>query len=362
MLREPVHHLHRITAYRPGEDPSEDGTVLDLITATVTIDEDTTPRFRFNGSVGITDQELLDLLDPRAGTRLLIETGYRYADSRTELRPLADLGIRQRVVRRPQNDVTITAESDEKIVQDYVASAMSFPATTLASEALRQMLSLGHTQVVAVLASRDAYVSDGSDPLVVEPGTSWSTIQALADRINAEVYHDGLTGFYVTDQGMSVQGASASMNTGVDGSITASEVATDLEEFANYVAVVHTWEDSDGVSHTALGVAEQVTGPLGTAAIGRRGRAVTVDGVPATTSVATTEAWSILTRTISRGRRIHVEDAVARYWLRPGHTVTIQLPLGSPERAVISRVTFNLPVGSMSVHTRQPETVSAPII
>ncbi|ARU53514.1 hypothetical protein CBR64_20880 [Cellulosimicrobium cellulans] len=63
-------------------------------------------------------------------------------------------------------------------------------------------------------------------------------------------------------------------------------------------------------------------------------------------------------RTISRGRQMSVEAAAAAYWLRPGHTITVQLPTGPQERHLVSSVTFDLPSGTMHVRTRVPVDVT----
>ncbi|MEV8029631.1 hypothetical protein [Cellulosimicrobium funkei] len=355
-LRDSVLHLHKITAYRPGQNPVNEGVVLDLVTATVTIDEDATPRFQFNGAVGLVeDQGFLDLLDPRQGTRLRVEVGYRYADRRTEMAPLCDLVLTERVVRRPQGDITLVAQSDERLVMDQVAASY-FPAGTSKTTIVTSLLGQGHGQAVNVLAGR--LLGSITEELRVEYGDTWNTLQSMIDDASAEAYHDGLTGFYVRPQVVHAGASKATLATGSTGTVTASEAALVREGFANYVVVIHRWRDDDGTDRTARGIAEQTDGPYGTSTVGRVGLVHVVER-RGTSSTAYGQALGILYRTISRGRRLHVEDSAARYWLRPGDGITVRLPTGNPERPIVSRVTFNLPEGSMSVHTRQPEYVSA---
>ncbi|PTU56413.1 hypothetical protein DBB34_09125 [Sphaerisporangium cinnabarinum] len=355
-LLEPARHVHRVVAYRPAFGV-ELGRELALTTSTLTIDEDNAPRFVFEGGVELGDQELLDLLDPRAGTRLEVWAGYEYADRTQDVHRLADLGLRERIVRRPQNDVSLRAGSDELVVQDYVLTApRTFAAGTTVGTVLASLLALGHEQPVTILAP-SAGQSIGSDPLVVAPDAVWSTVQDLVDRIGAVAYHDGLTGFFVVRQPERAGAAALDLRTGPRGSLTATEVALDLEEFANHVVVEYTWRDAAGTEQVRRGWAEVQTGPFGTIAVGRRGRVVTYERA-GTSATAQQTAAALVVRTLSRGRRIHVEGAVAAYWLRPEHTITAQLPLGGQERALVTRVVFDLPAGTMSVHTRQPETVT----
>lgn len=354
-LLDPPRHVHRVIAYRPTFGV-ELGVDLDLTTATLTIDEDASPRFVFNGAFGLGSQELLDLLDPRTGTRVQVWAGYQYADRTTDVHELVDLGLRERVVRRPQSDVVLVAASDEAIVQDYTPDQpIVFPAGTTCATALSTLLGLGHTQPVHVLAQGAGLAL--IEPLTVEPEGVWSAVQDLADRSSAVAYHDGLTGFYVLDQPEQASAAAHDLRTGTRGSLTSTEVALDLEEFANWVLVQYRWRDGAGVDHVARGWAEVQAGPFGTITSGRRGRVVTINR-PGTVAQAQSTASALLVRTISRGRRIHVEGAVAAYWLRPEHTITLTLPLGGAERALVTQVVFDLPAGTMSVHTRQPETVT----
>ncbi|WP_163187027.1 hypothetical protein [Cellulosimicrobium sp. SL-1] len=355
-LRDSVQHVHKITVYRPGQNPVNDGVVLDLVTATVTIDEDATPRFTFNGAVGLVeDQAFLDLLDPRKGTRLRVEVGYRYADRKTEIAPLCDLVLTERVVRRPQNDITLVAQSDERIVMDQVAASY-FPVGTSKTRAVYQLMSQGHSQPVNVLAS--GLMGTLVEELRVEYGGTWDALRSLIDNASAEAYHDGLTGFFVRPQAVHSGASKATLATGRSGTITASEAAIDREGFANYIVVIFSWRDDDGTDQTVRGIAEQVDGPYGTTTVGRVGLVHEVER-RGSAGEAYGQALGILYRTLSRGRRLHVEDSAARYWLRPGDGITVRLPTGNAERPIVSRVTFNLPQGSMSIHTRQPEYVSA---
>lgn len=356
-LLDQVRHVHRVIAYRPTFGV-ELGVDLDLTTATLTIDEDAAQRFVFNGAVGLGSQELLDLLDPRTGTRVQVWAGYQYADRTTDVHELVDLGLRERVVRRPQSDVVLVAISDEAIVQDYVLEApLTYPPGTSISTVLYQLLTRGHVQPVTILAPGAGASIGGTAPFIVEPDAVWSTVQDLADRAAAVVYHDGAGAFWVMPAPTSAGAAAHDLRTGPRGSLTSTEVALGLGEFANYVLVQYRWRDDAGANHTERGWAEAVEGPHGTAAVGRRGRVVTYDQ-QGSTADAQRAAAALLSRTLSRGRRVHVEGAVAAYWLRPEHTITATFPLGSPERALVTQVTFDLPAGTMSVHTRQPETIT----
>lgn len=351
-----VRTVHAVTAYRPALGV-ELGHRLDLTTATLTIDEDRAPRFIFDGAIGLPDQALLDFLDPRTGTRLLVEVGYEYSGRTLDVHAVADLGLRERVVRRPQADVTLRAGSEELRVMDHTLTApVTYPATATIRTVLEAILTAYDPLAPVLITARRAATALG-EVLVVEPGREWATVQDLTDRIDAVVYHDGLTSFIVEDQVLLVGAAAARIETGQAGTLTGTEVALDREEFANLVLVEYRWTDAAGAEQVRRGYAQVSDGPYGTTAIGRVGRVVVRERA-GTPTAAAVEAASMLPRTISRGRRVHVEAARALYWLRPAHTVVMRFPLGADERALVTQLVFDLPAGTMSVHTRQPESIT----
>lgn len=67
-------------------------------------------------------------------------------------------------------------------------------------------------------------------------------------------------------------------------------------------------------------------------------------------------AAAILRRAVTRGNSVDLL-ALAHWWLRPGDTVSVQLPVGEPAQQLVSRVSFGLTDGRMSVVTRQPLNV-----
>ncbi len=356
LLEPVVQTVHAVTAYRPAFGV-ELGHRLHLTSGTVSIDEDRAPRFVLDATVGLPDQALLDYLDPRTGTRVLVEVGYEYAGRVLDQHALCDLGLRERVVRRPQNDVTLRAGSDEFYVMDYtLAAPLTFSASTPVRVALLAILTAHDATAPVLITARRAGAGLG-ESLTVEPGREWEAVRDLADRIDAVVYHDGLTRFVVEDQVLTVGAAAARIETGSVGTLTGTEVMLDRTDFANFVMVVYRWRDSTGAEQVRRGYAQVTNGPYGTDTIGRVGRVVVRERA-GSVAEAQTEAASLLPRTVSRGRRVHVEAARALYWLRPAHTVVMRFPLGTDERALVTRLTFDLPTGTMSVHTRQPETIT----
>ena len=114
------------------------------------------------------------------------------------------------------------------------------------------------------------------------------------------------------------------------------------------------WRDGTGTDRTVIASAWATTGEHAVGAVGWRWQ-VFERTSPTTQAAANAAARVLLGRALSRGRSLSV-TAVAAYWLRPGHTVTVQLPTGDQERHLVSRVDFDIPAGLMTVRTRRPVT------
>jgi hypothetical protein len=139
---------------------------------------------------------------------------------------------------------------------------------------------------------------------------------------------------------------------GDQGTVVSPSSSLDRNAWANYVRVRYRWRDSSGADKVIVatsyvsGGPYRITGPSGR-------RILEVERTGATTQAeANAVARSILNRALARGDSLTVQ-AVAAYWLRPGHTVDVQLPTGVV-RHLVARVSFDLLAGMMTVETRQP--------
>jgi hypothetical protein len=159
----------------------------------------------------------------------------------------------------------------------------------------------------------------------------------------------------VVPQPINAGSASASFTVGTGGTLTSSETSLSRKLFGNTVLVKYSWYDGD--QRTAFGYAEVTSGPLAVSAVGRKviEREYERKG---TAAQAKASAAALVRRAITRGRSMSLEFEHAPFWLRPGQTITVQLPTGPQERHLVSRVDFDIPSGRGHVRTRQPENVS----
>lgn len=353
--------LTSVSVTASGMDP----ITLDVVNGTLTWDEDTTPHVEASLTCHVPDDvAVLDALDPRLNRRLVVTAGYRVPGV-SESHVIADLMLTDRVVTRAAGvaKMTIRGVSDERRVIDTrpITGSRSFSNASDGGQAIRTLIlwaaeSWSALPAVEVTAS-GTFVASGDSLLINRDDDLWGSIQDIADRIGAWVYHDGLGAdgaFHVVPQPTRAGPAAAMLKVGAGGTITASEAALTREAFANTVSVQYEWYD--GQQQSVFGYAEVTSGPYAVAAIGRKQVRITIPR-KGSAAQARAAAAQMVRRAVSRGRQVSVEVDHAPLWVRPGDTVTVELVTGRQVRHLVSRVDIDIPSGHGHITTRQPEDV-----
>lgn len=303
----------------------------------------------------------LDALDPRRLVRVELSAGYVRPGGARDVhvtgRPLV---TDRRLTRRPRRQDVLELEvaSDEQLVIDNRALAPYTPAQTTAAGAAQQL-------VAAALPYAPTWNGTPPPGAPAEPvtlpagGDYWAMAEDLVDQVAADLWHDGLDdGGWWLDRLPALAGASAAvLRVGTGGTITAAGAGLSRRGgptgWANAVSLAYRWTDDAGVDHEVNGAAWASAGPFTPAAAGRVVYAERRD-VPTTAGGANAAATAILLRRLARGRTVTL-SAVARYWLRPGHTVTVQLPGAAQERLLVAAVTFRPHQGLMDLDVELPD-------
>lgn len=331
------------------------GTQVDVESASLTFDESQSPHVTFEATCRTPEtQSVLDALDPRTFPRVRVSLGYRYPGGQLDLPELVNLSLSSRTVTRPDNQMRVYAESDEVIVGETGRTTdWNFGATFNPAAVVRDLLQAGSPGSTVLLeASRPSVTED--EALIVRGGDDLMAAAAeIADRgADLWVYDDGTRTFHIAERPR-LGSVAAALQVGANGTIIRSETTMARDQWANAVLVRHTWTTSSGTEAIRTGYAQTTSGPYAVATVGRK--MLVIDRRrPASAASAKAAAASVLKRVLSRGRSFDL-DAHAAYWLRPGHTVTVQLPAGEQERHLVSRVRFDIPTGRMSVATRLPQ-------
>lgn len=332
---------------------------LDVAGVSLTFDETWSPYIQADIVVKlIDDQATLDRLDPRFNCRVKLTLGYVYDAKETDAHMVADLHLRTREVMRPSNEIKLIAWSDEGKLQDrkrWPGDAIA-PKTGV-NEAVFWAAEVGNYSEPVEIVSQfnPGYGANFLTEFDLGIGQDYGKIVIdVANRTNTWIRCDGDRRWHIT-QRSEVAGVSAhKLMTGPDGTITSSDVALQREDYANNVILKYTWKDANNDEVTLFGTGITYgNGKHGIDTIGFNTYYEEREG-PITQYAADITAQNVLKYKLSRGRGTRI-DAVAAYWLRPGMTVTIQLPTGEQERHLVRAITFTPQTGSMSVTTRQPE-------
>lgn len=330
---------------------------LDIETGTLAYSETQMPFVTAQMAMRIPDAATLALLDPRIGVRIEIYAGY-VIDRVRDVHLIANLWLSSRNASRPENLLQLTAESAESRVLAWTPLGAS-KSFTSASDAGTSISELIHWALPDALVNNTlpaAKFVTGADTLNV--GTGDNLMRAaldIADRGGSGwVYEDGLGMWYVGQRPTATGVSAAILKTGPMGTIRSYSSNMGVNEWFNAVLVEHSWYD--GEQRTAQGWAEVTSGPLSVSAVGRRVLKI-VREYTGDAATARTTAGVILARTVTRGYGIEVEVAGAPYWLRPGQTVTVQLPGSEQERHLVTDVQFSLDGnGIANITTRKPDT------
>lgn len=314
------------------------------------------PRFTGRVTVAAPDEGTLYGLDPRRLTRLELDAGYIRPGGGRDVHTLARPLIADRSTARPGNVVDLELAGDEQLVIDNAPLGVFVPSQASCGAAIRDTLA-------AALPYAPSYGTDALPAGVpadlvslTEGGDYWQLVEDLADRVDGDVWHDGLDDWHLTPRPATVAEAAAVLRTGPGGTITdASTALTRRGGWANAVLLTYTFQRS-GADVTVYGNAWASGGPYD---VGTVGQVVLQDSrtTPTTVAEAHKAAAAILRRRLAAGRTVQV-TALAAYWLRPGHTATVQLPVGAQERLLVEAVSFRPLDGLMDVEFRQPDDVT----
>lgn len=353
LLPLPLTHLAAVTAHPTDADPFPLDYVPD--TLRVTFAENWAPYAQVELSLPVPSEAVMGLLDPRKNCRLSITAGYEYPDGRQDVHPLAEVGLRERLVGRPANLVTLKAASDEARTQDYrIMWHANFPRTGI-NEAVSWLLAYALAPSAPVLVSP---VPDGSlagqiAEIEAGPGDDvWSILDDIAARTGSRIWCNEAGIWHLSARTDDAGPTALDLTVGKNGTIITSDASLSRESWYNAALLRYRWTDAGNTERIVYGRARANTGPYSVHEAGSKTYFEEIER-PATQAGADRAAESRLRNLFTRGRALTLRAAAA-YWLRPGMTISVQLPTGEPELHLVQSVTFNPHLGVMDVSTRQP--------
>jgi hypothetical protein len=356
-IKGSIGHVHTVTIDPVGA-PSFDIVAEDV---EVTFAEDWSPHVqaKITGPVASVLAEL-DAMDARRNCRVQISAGYLFEDGTLDVKPLADLGLRWRGIRRPSNETGLTASSDEARAQDRRrAEATGLPVFTGLNAAVQWFADYAMYPETATVVSDFTAATGAVSVAGMEAAvgtTMWDPMEDAAARTGKWLYCTADRIWRIRARPEVGGMPKHTLTVGKWGTIFGSESTLDRTGWANQSIVEYAWTDAVGASQKVYGRAKVTAGPYSVDNVGYC-TDHKVYNMPATQAQADATAATRVRSLVTRGRGLSLE-AHAAYWLRPGDTITVQLPTGPAEDHIIKSIKFRPVAGSMAIETRQPLDVT----
>lgn len=357
-LREPLEHYCRLYAL------TRDGREVDLDVIgdalTVTADESWSPMWQLTATVHTPAPADLEELDPTEGCRVLLDWGYIYRGRERDVHVRAlDLALIRLTEDEAAGTCALAADSDETLLQSAhrLPGDPGVPITGI-NELVGNAAGKGVSPFVPDVVSdfSSGYRGDMLTEVGLDIGQDfWSIIADAAGRAGVWVYCGADRRWRITTRPRVLGTSVHQLRGGPDGTMTGRTGERNRDTYANTVLLRYVWQDSARNEYAVYGTAAVPgAGRHGTARIGRISYVEDRPG-PITQAQADAAAQTVLSYKLTRGSGQDIEAAAA-YWLRPGHTVTVQTP-ARQLRQLVRRVVFNPLAGAMTVTTREPSNV-----
>ena len=361
-------HEHYVTA-EYSLDNGTSWTELDVVDGQLSWQERRSPRVVADVMVPVPEAAVLAALDPRAWVLARFTATYVLPNGSKASAVVAKLHLRTRSTSRPDGLVRLTFSSIEAAlidgldIPDLVTIGAGSPATpepisvdptaTLKSRLEGVLFGPAAVGFQAIVTARGkdnvdapAYASNG-----------WGWLQDIADAAGLEMFDPGDGLMRVADLPVIAADTAGQFAAGANSVILTSDSDVTREDFANQYLVDYSYEaGTTPNTYTAhvYGTAKVAAGPFSWAAAGRKVAYEARDG-KVSQAFANAQAGQLLALAVSRSRGLTL-TAVPHWWIRPGQTITVQLPAADEDRHLVSEVTFDLTRKEMRIVTRRPDS------
>lgn len=317
----------------------------------LTLSESWAPSARLDAELAaIFSPADLRTLDPR--TKLItvtITAGYLHATGELDAQTVATLLLDARPVRQPAAVMSLAASSEEtRVIESAWMAAEAWQPYLGVVECIEALLSYARGRSITLETDIPLrYRSDLTTSIHLETGASlWSVLDDLTAAADLRLF---LTeaGNWALQPKPTVAGlVSAYLSKGRGG--IAGDSTDDLSRNGYYDAavVLYEWRDAGGTDRRIIGT---YGSPSGKVYSTRKDFAI---GQSAANAAAKTYVRALSTRGSG-----YVVQAVACWWLRPGHTVEVTLEDGTTVRHIAQEIEFDLAASTMTVTTREPSNL-----
>lgn len=341
-------------------------TDLALVDGTVGWAERRAPRVLADVEIADVDEDTIAALDPLAYVLGRFTVTYVLPDGRPDSQVVATLQLRVRGTRRPDGVLRLTFASIEAAIIDAASAA----SITTGNGTSPEVITVDPIDTLAVYLAD--YAFGPYDPLTVtvtaqtrpdveapydQRPDGWAWLQGIADTADLDFYDPGDQTIVIADRPTVQAQSSARFAAGAGSTLLTSDSSVSREDWANQVNIAYLYDSAttEGVTYpdATFGVAKILDGPYSLTAAGWKLHYEEVQG-KVSQATANKRAKNTLRVLSSRAHGLTF-TAVPHWWLRPGATVTVQLPAADEARHLASEVEFSIAAQEMRVTTRRPD-------
>lgn len=327
---------------------------VEISDGSVALSEDWSPHQKFSITSPALAQ-LLALADPRDAPKIEVLAGYVYpGDGGQDVHPLATGHIRSGSNDAPGDAHVMECASDELRTLDSKwmgpRQTKSFPGVL---EAVTWILDYAcptpQTITTDILGS---HRPDLVAAVALEPGKPmWDQLYTIALAAGLWIYVDTTGAWQLTTRPTAAGEAAVLLRQGPASLVKKITHVQDLDPYYTAAVLQFKWKDAGGADHEIFGTWAP---PAGGGEFGAGHKVFSATRDVQTNQYSADEAARLTVAQLSTRGDSYTIEAVAAYWLRPGHTVAIG---DEGIRHIVKTVTFNLGAGTMTLATREPSNL-----
>lgn len=328
--------------------------LVEISEGSVALSEDWSPHQKFS----VTSPALAELLaaaDPRQATRIEVLAGYVYPGAGGEdVQVLATGHIRSGSNDTPGDAHAMDCASDELRTLDNkwmgARQTKSFPGVL---EAITWLLDYACPTPQTITASIGAgHRPDLVAAVALEPGQPlWNQLYSIALAAGLWIYVDSSGTWQLEPRPTAAGEAAVLLRQGPTSLVKKITHRQDLDPYYTAAVLHYKWKDAAGVDREIFGTWAP---PADARGIGAGHKVFSATREVQTDQFSADEAARLTVAQLSTRGDSYTIEAVAAYWLRPGHTVAIG---DAGIRHIVKTVTFDLGAGTMTLATREPSNL-----
>lgn len=327
---------------------------VEISDGSVALSEDWSPHQKFS----LTSPALAELVaaaDPRQPVKVEVLAGYVYAgDGGEDVQVLATGHIRSAGDDTPGDALVLECASDElRTLDNKWMGSRQTKSFLGVLEAIIWLLDYAcPTEQTVADTIGYGYRKDLVAAVVLEPGKPlWEQLYAIALAAGLWIYVDTTGTWRLEPRPTAAAESAVLLRPGPNSLVKKIGHSRDLDPYYTAAVLQYKWKDSAGTDREVFGTWAP---PPGNKVAGAGLKVFFATREVQTDQYSANEAARLTVAQLSTRGDSYTVEAVAAYWIRPGHTVSI----GADDvRHIVKTITFDLGAGTMTLATREPSNL-----